>query len=57
MRRFEITKYVYVFSKRVSTWRNGQEFDENGKRWASTMCFAWFVWEHGYQGEPIIRWI
>ena len=37
---------VYVFSKRVNPLRNGIEVDENGKPWSSTMCFAWFVWEH-----------
>lgn len=50
-------KYVYVFSKRVNPLRNGEVLDEKGKPWASTMCFAWFVWEHGYEGEPIIRWL
>lgn len=25
--------------------------------WSSTMCFAWFVWEHGFTGEPGIRWL
>lgn len=50
-------KYVYVFSKRVNPLRNGEELDENGKPWASTMCFAWYVWEKGYEGEPIIRWL
>lgn len=50
-------KYVCVFSKRVNPLRNGEEFDENGKPWASTMCFAWFIWEIGYTGEPVIRWI
>lgn len=50
-------KYVYVFSKRVNPLRNGEELDENGKPWSSTMCFAWFVWEHDYEGEPIIRWL
>ena len=50
-------KTVYVFSKRVNPLRNGSEVDENGKPWASTMCFAWFVWEHGFSGEPCIRWI
>lgn len=50
-------KAVYVFSKRVNPLRNGLEVDENGKPWLSTMCFAWFVWEHGYTGEPCIRWI
>lgn len=50
-------KYVYVFSKRVNPLRNGEATDENGKPWASTMCFAWFVWEKDYEGEPIIRWL
>ena len=48
---------VYVFSKRVNPLRNGIEVDENGKPWSSTMCFAWFVWEHGFTGEPGIRWL
>lgn len=50
-------KYVYVFSKRVNPLRNGEELDEKGKPWASTMCFAWFVWEKDYEGEPIVRWL
>lgn len=50
-------KYVYVFSKRVNPLRNGEELDEKGKPWSSTMCFAWFIWEHNYKGEPIIRWL
>lgn len=49
-------KYVYVFTKRQNPLRNGSPVDENGKAWASTMCFAWFVWEEGFSGEPIIRW-
>ena len=50
-------KYVYVFTKRVNPLRNGEELDENGKPWSSTMCFAWFVFEHNYKGEPIVRWL
>lgn len=51
-------KYVYVFSKRQDPWRDGESLNpKTGKKWGSTMCFAWFVWEHGYNGEPIIRWI
>ena len=50
-------KYIYVFTKRQNPLRNGSPTDENGKKWSSTMCFAWFVWEHGYGGEPIVRWI
>jgi len=50
-------KYVYVFKKRINPLRNGSATDENGKKWASTMAFAWFVWEIGYTGSPIIKWI
>jgi hypothetical protein len=50
-------KKVYVFSERQNPLRNGEELDENGKRWSSTMCFAWFVWEQGFDGKPIIEWI
>lgn len=50
-------KYVYVHSKRQATWKNGQPLDEKGKKWATTMCLAWFVWDKEYKGEPIIRFI
>ena len=48
---------VYVFRKRVNPMRNGEDRDENGKKWASTIAFAWYVWEIWYDGEPRIRWI
>jgi len=51
-------KYVYVFKKRQQPMRNGKENDEvTGKKMSSTMAFAWFVWEKGFTGEPIIKWI
>lgn len=46
-------KTVYVFSKRISMYRNG----EKGNYSSSMIAFAWFVWEHGYVGEPTIRWL
>lgn len=46
-------KSVYVFSKRISMYRNG----DKGNYSSSMIAFAWFVWEHGYSGEPTIRWI
>ena len=48
---------VYVFKSRQNPLRNGSPVDEKGKPWASTMAFAWFVWEKGYTGETIIKWI
>lgn len=50
-------KYVYVHSKRVSPMRNGEPLNEQGKPWSSAMCFAWFVWETGYKGEPMIKFL
>lgn len=50
-------KHVYVFSARQTIFTGGEEFDEKGKRRANTMCFAWFVWEKGYEGRPMIGWI
>ena len=50
-------KYIYVFVKRQAPWNNGSPVDEKGKPWSSTMCFAWFVWEKGFTGEPVVRWL
>ncbi len=50
-------KTVYVFKSRQNPLRNGSPTDENGKPWASTMAFAWYVWEIGYEGDPIIKWL
>ena len=48
-------KYVYVHTTRQATWKEGQPLDPKGKKWATTMCLAWFVWDKEYKGEPIIR--
>ena len=50
-------KYVYVHTTRQATWKEGKPLDSKGKKWATTMCLAWFVWDKDYKGEPIIRWI
>lgn len=51
-------KYVYVFRNRMPTWNNGRAVDPStGKRWATTMCHAWFIWEKGSSTEPIVRWL
>ena len=50
-------KYIYVFRNRMATWNSGQPLDPNGKRWATTMCHAWFIWEKGSKTEPIVRWL
>jgi len=46
-------KYVYVFSKRQKCAING-DFGATG---SSATAYAWFVWEKGFDGDPIIKWI
>ena len=50
-------KYIYVHTTRQATWKEGKPTDSKGKKWATTMCLAWFVWDKEYEGEPVIRWI
>lgn len=46
-------KTIYVFSKRISCYKN----NDRSKYKSSAVCYAWFIWEKGFTGEPIIRWI
>lgn len=46
-------KYVYAHSSRQLCAKDG-EFE---KYTATTQFYAWYVWEKGYAGETIIRWI
>lgn len=51
-------KYIYVFSERQNTMRDGLKINPlNNKPWNTTLLLAWFVWEKGYNGELIIRWL
>lgn len=44
-------KTVYVFSKRLHMAKGGEEVK------SGMIAFAWYVWEHGYEGDPRIKWI
>lgn len=46
-------KFIYVNSKRQLCAMNG-EFE---KYKATAICYCWFVWQKGYTGESIVRWI
>lgn len=46
-------KYVYVYSARQLCCKDG-EFE---KYTATTQCYAWYIWQQGFEGETIIRWI
>lgn len=51
-------KYVYVFSERQRCAMNGdfEKYYNNGNT-RGAVAYAWFIWEKGFTGEPIIRWI
>ena len=49
-------KYIYVFSKRVQCAKNGS-FNEMKEKGGSTICYAWYVWEKGYKGNTILKWV
>lgn len=46
-------KRIYVFSSRVKCAKNG-DFAGIG---SSAVCYAWFIWEKGYRGKPLIDWL
>lgn len=46
-------KFVYVSSSRLNCAKNG-DFD---KYKHSALSYCWFVWEKGYKGDTIIKWI
>ncbi|MFR9206954.1 MAG: NAD(P)-dependent oxidoreductase [Lachnospiraceae bacterium] len=46
-------KVVYVSSSRLICALNG----EFNKCASSAVAYAWFVWEKGFKGDPVIKWI
>lgn len=46
-------KYVAVYSKRVSCANNG----DFSKQQSSAIAYAWYIWEKGYTGNSILKWI
>lgn len=46
-------KVIYVSSSRIQCAKNG-DFSNIG---SSAVAYGWYVWEKGFQGDPIIKWI
>lgn len=46
-------KFIYVHSSRQKCAKKAM-FDRCS---SPTLCYCWFVWEKGFNGEPILRWI
>jgi hypothetical protein len=46
-------KYVYIYSGRQKTAKGG----DLSRTKSPTQCYCWFVWQKGFKGETILRWI
>ena len=49
-------KTIYVSSSRLLCAKNG-EFEKMIAGGGSAVAYAWYVWEKGYFGDPVIKWI
>lgn len=49
-------KKIYVFSQRVLCAKNA-DFEGMKAGGGSAVAYAWYVWEKGYTGDTIIKWI
>lgn len=49
-------KYVFQFVNRIMCAKNG-DFETMIKGGGSAVAYAWYVWEKGYKGETIIKWL
>lgn len=49
-------KVIYVSSSRLLCAKNG-EFEKMIQGGGSAVAYAWFVWEKGYKGDTVIKWI
>ena len=49
-------RVIYVASGRLLCAKNG-EFQRMKEGGGSAVAYAWFVWEKGYKGSPIVKWI
>lgn len=45
-------KTLYVSSSRIKCYKNNNRDYGN-----SAIAYGWYVWEKGYKGDPIIKWI
>ena len=48
-------KVIYVSSSRLQCAKNG-DFEKYGKGVGTAVAYAWFIWEKGFTGEPVVRW-
>ncbi len=47
---------LYVFSDRMFCAKNGA-FDAMREMGGGAVAYAWYVWEQGWHGDTVIKWI
>lgn len=52
--QFGTLREIYVFSKRVECWKNGEKPTDGC---GSIANYAWFVFQKGYCGQPTLYWL
>ena len=55
-------KTVYISSSRIPCAKNGEfevwnEKKQKMEQVSSAIAYAWYVWEKGFTGKPVIEWI
>lgn len=45
---------IYVTSTRTECAKNGKFISEDGT--ASAVCYAWYIWQKGFNGKPTLDW-
>lgn len=48
-------KTIYIAVNRYGCSEDGV-FNEDGNT-VSAICYCWFIWEKGFKGDPIVKWI
>lgn len=48
-------KIIYVFSDRINCAKNG-DFEKESQQ-GGAVCYCWYIWQKGFNGDPIIKWI
>lgn len=46
-------KTIYVSSSRINCYHSSNPSQSQP---SSAVCYAWYVWEKGFKGDPVIKW-
>lgn len=49
-------RFLFVSSSRLQCAKNG-EFEKYKKGTGTAIAYGWYIWEKGYKGDTVIKWI